>query len=163
MNTIEHLSNNNRATSADKFIHIRIYALYLMSVILYFLIPIYKRNNDLQKIVSTIRPKKHHDQSALPVDHIVENIEKILLFLKHKFKCKKNYCLRKAIILLYCLRKYNIPASINVGLKLFNENNIVGHCWLSLGREVLYEKNDVYQSYNMLLAQKDNICYWTCS
>ena len=45
-----------------------------MSVILYFLIPIYKRNNDLQKIVSTIRPKKQHNQGLWPVDHIVKNI-----------------------------------------------------------------------------------------
>ena len=141
---------------------LRIYHLYVRAVVLYFTIPLIVRHGGLMIAVDACQSRISHPEDD-DVSRIIETIEKVLYFLKNRLRCKKNFCLRKSIVLLHCFRKFGLQTDLNVGINFRAENDVVGHCWLSRNDEVIHETNIEYRQYNRLFGKKDFIQYWVCS
>ena len=113
----------------------------------------------LPHLIHIFKPRNRYKLSVKEVFHLTDSINDSLLFLSEKLRIRKNFCLRKSLILGYFLQKFDQNPLINIGIKIDNDR-AEGHCWLSLDEKVIYDGNNINAQYDTLLIQKEQVVYW---
>jgi len=70
-------------------------------------------------------------------------------------------CLYYAYARCRILRRWGHPVKLNIGLhNLYGEQEVEGHCWLSLENKVLFEEKDPCQMYPDRMGERGDTVYW---